>query len=114
MNRLADPQVRGTAAEIAVHRRVNVGVRRLGMLGQERGGRHELPRLTVPALRHVQLLPGALQRVRSVGREPLDRGDVGPLNPGDRRDAGASRLAAYVNGAGTTLFHAAAEFGALE
>ena len=45
------------------------------MRGEQRRRRHDLAGLAVAALRHVELLPRALQRMRAVGRQPFDRRD---------------------------------------
>src|SRR2546426_9393323 len=58
----------GAAATDAGHRRVDVGVRRVRILCEQRRGGHDLPRLAVAALRHVFLDPRALHRVRPVFR----------------------------------------------
>src|SRR5690242_11835871 len=55
----------GAAAADVGHRRVDIGVGRLGVLPQERRRGHDLPRLTVAALRHVELGPGLLYGVRA-------------------------------------------------
>jgi deoxyhypusine synthase len=71
-----------------------------GRCGQQRGGRHDLPGLAVAALGHVQLLPGLLQRVGAVGRQPFDRDDGGARRVGHRCLAGAHRAASQMDGAG--------------
>src|SRR5665647_2929825 len=73
-----------------------------------------MPGLTVAALRHVELFPGALERVRSVRRKPFDRRDVGTLAGRDRGRARAHRFAAEVHGARAALREPASELGALE
>ena len=85
MDRLADPQVRGAAAEIAVHGRVDIRVGGLGCLGQQRGGGHDLARLTVAALRHVELFPRALQGCVPSGERPSIVVTSAPCTRGDRR-----------------------------
>src|SRR5436305_6362863 len=52
MHRLADALIRPAAANVG-HRLVDVGVGRLRLLLQKRGGRHDLPGLAVTALWHV-------------------------------------------------------------
>ena len=64
-----------------------------GVLREQRRGRHQLAGLTVAALRHVELLPRALQRMRAVGRQPFDRRDLGA---GDRRHAALCTSASRV------------------
>src|SRR5439155_3066473 len=56
----------GAAAADVGHRVVDVGVARVGLLLQQRGGRHQHARLAEAALRHVKLDPRLLQRVRRV------------------------------------------------
>src|ERR1035437_6932510 len=110
----ANPQIGDAPADVAVHRRVDVRVRRLGRLLEQRGRSHQLARLAVAALRHVEFLPGALQRVRAVRGESFDGRD---LRAGDRRDlslARPGRRAVDVHGARAALAYAAAELRALE
>src|SRR5208337_5340863 len=51
------------AANVAIHRAVDVGVRGMGRLLQKRGGLHDLAGLTIAALGHVERAPSLLQRV---------------------------------------------------
>src|SRR5690242_13013561 len=67
MNGRANAKVRRTSTDVAVHGSVDLLVRRIRRLREERGGRHQLASLTVAALRNVELFPGFLQRMRSVG-----------------------------------------------
>src|SRR5687768_8054679 len=46
----ADPRVGRATADVARHGGVDVGVGGLGLLGQQRRGRHDLARLAVAAL----------------------------------------------------------------
>ena len=72
------------------------------------------PGLAVAALRHVDLGPGLLHRVRAVARQAFDGDDlVGGLARLPHRDrAGALHLAVDVHRAGAALRDAAAVFGA--
>src|SRR5712691_10491815 len=74
MNRLADAMVRPTPARVR-DLRVDVRVGRLRRLLQQRDRRQDHPRLAVAALRHVELLPRELDRVRPVGRQAFDGRD---------------------------------------
>ena len=87
----------------------SVGV---GLLGEERGGGHDLPRLAVAALDDVDLGPGALDGMGPVGGEALDGGDRPGADRRDRGDAGPDGLAVEVDGAGAALGHPAAVLGA--
>src|SRR4029453_6575659 len=69
-----NPEVRRTAAKIASHRAVDLIVVRTWVALEQRRGRHDLARLAVTALRHIELAPGLLQRVCSCGIKALDRG----------------------------------------
>ena len=70
-----NPYVGGAAAEIAVHRQIDIVVAwgRLGL--QQRDRRHDLPRLTIAALRHIDRLPGGADGVGFWAGNPLDGGD---------------------------------------
>src|SRR5712691_11747564 len=104
----ADTLIGAAAADVG-HRRVDVGVGGVRILLEQRTGRHDLPRLAVAALRHVELRPGLLHRVRARARQPFDGDDlVGGLDAPDRHGAGAPHLAVDVHGAGAALRDTAA------
>src|ERR1035437_4676893 len=92
VNGRANPQIGDAPADVAVHRRVDVRVRRLRRLLEQRGGGHQLARLTVAALRNVEFLPGALQRMRAVRGESFDRRDLSPGDRGDKSEEHTSEL----------------------
>src|SRR5881296_3846950 len=104
----------GAAATDVGHGRVDIGVRGMRILREQRRGGHDLPRLAVAALRHVFLDPRALHRVRAVLGEPFDRGHPFAGDGGHGQYAGARRDAVQVDGAGAALGDAAAELGAGE
>ena len=114
VNRLADAEVGAAAADVAVHRAIDVRVARLRRRRQQRRGRHDLARLAVAALRDVDLLPRDLQRMRAVRRQPFERRDRRVRRRRHRRLAGAHRAAAQVHRARAALPDAAAELGALQ
>ena len=72
----ADPLVGAAAADVAAQGGVDVGVGGVGLGRQQCGRGHDLPRLAVAALDHVQLGPGPLHRVVAVGGQALDGGDL--------------------------------------
>src|SRR5438874_3507421 len=84
----ADPLVGAAATDIG-HRRVDVGVRGMRILREQRRGGHDLPRLTVAALRHVLFDPGPLHCVRAVLGQAFDRGDALAREGGHGENAGA-------------------------
>jgi hypothetical protein len=111
---LADAQVGAAAAEIAAHGFIDVAVCGYWMFGEQSGSRHDLPGLTVAALRDIDLKPGLLQGVGVIGREAFERSDVGVGCVGEPGQAGACGVAVKVNGAGATLADAAAILGGVE
>jgi hypothetical protein len=74
MNRRTHALIGAAAADVR-HRFIDVLVARPRLLGEQRGRRHDLPRLAVSALRHVELSPCALHRMRAVGRKAFDGGN---------------------------------------
>src|SRR5215467_11783841 len=100
-------------ADVTGHGFVDLRVGGLAVALEERGGRHELSRLTVTTLRYAHLHPGRLQRPPNlVGLDSLDGHDLRVGHRGDRRGAGAHGLAVDVHGARAAEGHAAAELGA--
>ena len=99
MNGFPDAQVRGAAAQVTGHRIVDVRVGGLGVPREQRSGRHDLPGLTVPALRYVHLLPRHLQRMGPIRGEPLDRRDLPVLDVADGRLTGTNGPAVDMDGA---------------
>src|SRR3954463_10491945 len=79
VNRLANARISAATTDVAVHRSIDVRVRRLRLLLEQRGRRHELPGLAVAALRNIVLDPRGLQRMQLAifacetfdGRDPL-------------------------------------------
>src|SRR6266545_4771258 len=104
----ADADVRGTAADVAGHGRVDVAVGRAADLGQQRDRRHDLAGLAVTALGDVEPAPRALDRLRHRPKDALDGDDVPAGERRRRRDARADGAAVDVNGARSALSDAAA------
>src|SRR6267378_3995055 len=103
----------GAAAADVGDRGVDIRVRRLGFLLQERCYGHDHSRLAVAALRHVVLEPGLLYLVQRLGlREAFDRRDALARRSAHRVGARTNRGAINVDRAGAALRDAAAVFGA--
>src|ERR1700687_6059383 len=75
MDGLADALVGSAAADVAAHEVIDIGVGRVGLLGEQRDGGHDLSGLAIAALRDVFFDPGLLHRVAPVGGEAFDGGD---------------------------------------
>ena len=90
---------------------VDIRVARILVLLEQRGRRHDHAALAVAALRHLQLHPGLLHRMRAVLRQRLDGGDLLALHRGDRHHAGARRLPVHVHRAGAAHRDAATVLG---
>ena len=114
MDGRADARIGAAATDVAAHRVVDVLIGGLGRVLQERGGLHDLAALAEAALGDVLVAPRHLHRMVAVGRQPLDGDDLLALGRRDRRDAGAGRRAAEMDGAGAAERDAAAELGAGE
>src|SRR6516164_6006416 len=71
----ANPLICAAAADVAEHCVVDVRVRGMRRLCQQRRGLHDLPGLAIAALRNVERAPRDLNRVIPVGIEPFDGGD---------------------------------------
>src|SRR5262245_7048319 len=113
-DRLHDPLIGPATAKIVSHRGFDLGQRRILALCDQGGSRHDLAALAIAALRDPDLHPGLLDRMRAVGRQPLNGGDA-LANRGRRRQlARFHRLAVDMNGAGATARNAAPVFGAGE
>src|SRR5437667_7102000 len=103
VDRRADALIGAAAADVG-HRLVDVLVGRLRVLLQQRRGRHDLSRLAVAALRHVERRPCLLHGMRAGGRKPLDGDDlVGGLLRTDGNRAGAPHFAVDMQRAGAGL-----------
>src|SRR6266852_1863295 len=68
------------------------------------------PDWAVTALRHVDLHPRTLQRMRKIGRKALDGRDALPFHSRQRRYARANGLTVEMHRAGAAKSHAAAKF----
>src|SRR5260370_3584353 len=68
----ADANVGGASTDIAVHGEIDVAIIGLRNLAQQRDRAHHLPGLTIAALRHVAIGPGALYRIGLASRYGFD------------------------------------------
>src|SRR5215831_2067256 len=93
---------------------VDLRIRRISVPAQQRHGAHDHAGLTVAALRHVELDPGALHGVCPIRRQTLDGCHRFAGCGHDRKAARADRLAIDVQRAGPALRDAATEFRAGE
>src|SRR5882762_9618292 len=60
LDRFTNANIGGAAAKISTHRLLNIHVRRLRYIFQQRDGAHNLSALTIPALHYVLFYPGFL------------------------------------------------------
>src|SRR3979411_2124424 len=109
-NGLRDALVAAAAAEIAGHRIGDVLVARRGFLLEQGRGLHDLAGLAVAALRHAEIAPRDLDRVRALRVEPFDGHDLLAADVGHRDAAGAHGLAIEMHRAGAAERDAATEF----
>src|SRR5215471_15546008 len=105
----------GSASTDVGHGLIDVLVGWLRRSFEQRRGGHDLSRLAIAALGHVDRRPGLLHGMRAGGRESLDGHDpVARLHVSDANGAGALHLVIDVHGAGATLRDPAAVFRAGE
>src|ERR1700694_5521220 len=60
LDSVAYARIGATATDVPRHRAVDIAIRRVGLGGKQRRCGHDLARLAIAALRHVQLDPGLL------------------------------------------------------
>src|SRR5215471_17445219 len=109
MDRASNRLVGAAAADVAAHGLVDVSVGRIWRAREQCGGGHDLAALAIAALRHVDLQPGLLHRMRPIGRQPLDRRHALARDIGDRDAARFHGPAVDVDRARAALGEAAAE-----
>src|SRR5262249_36934761 len=114
LDRPAEGDIGHASAQATAHDGVDILVGRVGKILEQRCGLHDLSGLAIAALRCLRLNPGLLQRMLTVGVEPLDRRDRRVCHRAQRRDAGADRASVNMHGACPAHADATAEFRALE
>src|SRR5258708_1939142 len=78
LDRFANADIGPAAADVAGHRVVDVGIRRMRVARKERRSGHDLARLAVAALNDLPIEPGLLDfGARRCRAACLDRGDLG-------------------------------------
>src|SRR6516164_7624298 len=105
-----DALIAAAATDIAAHRIVYFGFRRVLVCREERRGLHDLPGLAIPALRDIQCAPSLLHRMVTVAVGPLDRYHHTSIDITDSGGAGTGGLAVDMHRAGAAQGHAAAIF----
>jgi hypothetical protein len=97
---LSDTDVGAATTYVAGHRIVYLPVSRIGTAREQSRGRHNLTRLTVATLDHLEVLPGSLDPPtdRRLSNS-LDRRDRRITNAVDLGDAGAYGVSVLMDGA---------------
>jgi hypothetical protein len=108
-NQPAYALVGAAAAKVAGHAGIDIRIAGVRMPGQKGRRRHNLSRMTVAALGHIVLYPGLLQRVRSIGGQAFDGGNIFPDDLGYRGYTGPGRFSSHMDGTGAAKSHAASE-----
>ena len=111
MNRFTDAGIRSAPAQIAFHRLIDVGVRWVRLPSQKGRGRHDLSRLAVAALRHIDFDPCPLDRVTDVRRKTFDRGYRLARYTGNRCSARTRSNAVDMDRARSAQLQTATELG---
>lgn len=109
-----DPLVGAAPADVSAQCGVDVGIGRARCVREQSRGGHELPRLTIPALRDVLAQPRSLQMATARAGQPLDRRDVLAGGRGKRHLARSRRRAAHMNGTGSARADPTPELGPRE
>src|SRR6202790_1642275 len=110
MNGPPDTRIRSAPADVPGHLLINIFIGWLWFLSQQHRRAHNLPRLAVSALRHIDLDPRPLQRVIQISRQAFDRRHPFPRHSPHRRNARTNRLAIQVHRASTAQRHPATVF----
>jgi len=105
--------VSAATADISSHRCIDVGVGRTRCLRQQGGCRHDLPRLAVATLNHIQIKPRLLEcpALRRAAHR-LDGRDRAPSNGGNRHNTGTNGNTVRVHRARTAQCEATAKLRA--
>jgi hypothetical protein len=108
----ANAVVGATPADVSSHGVIDLLVGRVWRLCEQRRCRHDLARLTIPALRNVDFDPSYLHGMIVVSRKTLDGRHFLTGNGRYRCDAGTRSLSVDVNRTGSAQCHAAPELRA--
>src|SRR5262249_40673269 len=96
MNRFSNSRIGSAAAQITAHGLIDVRIGGICLAREQRSGRHNLPRLAVAALRHIDFDPSPLHRMTHIRRKAFDRLDVLARNTRNGRAARSSRYSVDV------------------
>src|SRR5277367_1182489 len=115
LDRGADAHVGAAAANVSGHRRIDVGVVRVGRFREQGGRGHDLPGLAVTALHHFEAEPRLLDSASRLRRaDALNGCHLAVADRANRQQTGAHRLPVDVHRTGAALRDPAAEFGSRE
>src|ERR1700677_580906 len=110
---LANAHIRAAPTDVAGHRRINVGITRMGRCAQERARGHDLPGLTVAALYDLHVEPGPLDARPGGSRsDTFNGGDRTLADRANGQDARSHGVTVHMHGAGTALCDSTSELGA--
>src|SRR5262245_3599818 len=113
LDRGPDARIGAAATDVPRHGAIDVRVGWLRLGGKQRARRHDLTRLAIATLGHVQRKPGGLHSLaRRRGADSFNGGDPPLCRRRDRQDAGPRRLSVDVDRARATKGGATAELGA--
>src|SRR5215469_14659133 len=99
---LTNTEIRAAAADVARHRSIDVIVGRIGVAGEQRRGGHDLTRLAIAALDHLEIEPGFLNFLSGWSvADCFDSRDFRILHALNGGDTGAGRETIHMNCAGT-------------
>src|SRR5260370_4680743 len=98
MDGFANALVGAASADVAAHEIIDIGIRWIGFLGQQRHGGHDLPGLAIAALRDIFGDPSLLDGMAAVGGQAFDGGDFLSRHLGDGGLARTRRFAVDVHG----------------
>src|SRR5512132_2392742 len=113
LDRFADADIGPTAANVAGHGIVDLGIARVRIARQQSRRRHDVPGLTIPALDNLEIEPCLLNLPASRRiADGLDGGDRRGAHAIDGRGTGTGGDAVHMDGAGAAERHPAAELRA--
>src|SRR5262249_27181248 len=92
MDRLANLRVGAASTDVA-HVEIDLGIRRMWLLTEERSSGHDLARLAVPALRNRIVDPRDKNRMAAIGRDALDGRHGLPVGRADGNHTRSCKLA---------------------
>src|SRR5271169_886987 len=111
LDRVANAHIGAAAADVTRHRRVDIGIVRMGNVREQGSCRHDLARLAIAALDNFQIEPGFLHLgSRRCCTDTFNCGDGLVAHGADWKQTRAHRRAVDMHRACATLRYPAAEF----